>query len=349
ASRFRARDEIRPQTADRYQDDVRADRRRFRLGLLFLGILLLRLSRRGGEQTDEEGQRDGETEGRRDGETEIMPISRSFSPSLLPPFSWSFHLRDADRFNHLSHRGVESDQGGARDDVVSDVEFFDLGYAGDRADVAVGQPVPRRDLQSRLRRQTRGGPDARQLFFDLDGPAHGRVSRVFVKSRVTGRAYFDLISAELRRRFDLLDVGIDEDADEYAGVVQSLDALADRLLVRRDVESAFGGDFLGALGHQRDDVRFDARGDLDHLVGRGHLDVEMRDDDLFERDQVVILNVTPVAPKMGRDAVGAGQFANHGGGHRVRLVGPARLTDRRYVINVDVQSAHRICPGDYST
>src|SRR5215510_9389320 len=49
ALRFRARDEIRPQTSDRYQDDVRADRRRsFRLALLFLGVLLLRLSRRGG-------------------------------------------------------------------------------------------------------------------------------------------------------------------------------------------------------------------------------------------------------------------------------------------------------------
>src|SRR5215471_8465186 len=81
ALRFRARHEIRPQTADRYQDDVRADRRRFRLALLFLGILLSRLSRRGGEQTDEEGQRERETEGRSDGETEIMPISRSFSPS----------------------------------------------------------------------------------------------------------------------------------------------------------------------------------------------------------------------------------------------------------------------------
>src|SRR5262245_32462860 len=300
---------------------------------------------------------DRETERRRDGwtvrrqscQSRDLSLSLSVSQSSFLSVSWPFHLRDADRFNHRSHRAVESDQGGARDDVVSDVEFFDLGYAGDSADVAVGQPVPRRDLQSGLHRQTRGGPDARQFFLDLPGSAHGRVSRVLVKSRVTGRAYFDLISAELRRRLDLLDVGIDEEADEYAGVVQSLDALADRLLVRRDVESAFGGDFLGALWHQRHDVRFDARGDLDHLVGRGHLDVEMRDDDLFERDQVVILNVAPVAAKMGRDPVGAGQFANHGGRDRVRLVGPAGLTDCRYVINVDVQSAHRICPGDYST
>src|SRR5262249_9022660 len=89
AFRFRARDEIRPQTADRYQDDVRADRRRFRLALLFLGILLLRLSRRGSEQTDEERQRDGETEGRRDGETEIIPISRSVSLSLCLSVSLS--------------------------------------------------------------------------------------------------------------------------------------------------------------------------------------------------------------------------------------------------------------------
>src|SRR5262245_44126122 len=280
------------------------------------------------------------------------PRSSIFDPrsSIFDPRSSIFDpLRDADCFDHLSNRAVESDQGGPRDDVVSDVEFFDLGYAGDRADVAVGQPVTRRDLQSGLHRQPRGGPDARQFFLDLPGSSDGRVSRVLVKLGVTGRAYFDLICAELRRRLDLFDVGIDEEADEYAGVIQSLDAMADRLLVRYDVESAFGGDFLRALGHQRHDVGFDARGDLDHLVGRGHIDAETRDDDLFERDQVVLLNVAPVAPKMGRDPVGARQFANHGGGHRVRLVGPAGLADGRYVINVDVQSAHRISQRDYST
>ena len=92
ALRFRARDEIRPQTADRDQDDVRADRRRFRLALLFPRILLLRMSRRGGEQTDEERQRDGETERRRDGETEIIPISRSVSLSLCLSVSPSLCL-----------------------------------------------------------------------------------------------------------------------------------------------------------------------------------------------------------------------------------------------------------------
>src|SRR5262245_48169748 len=83
ALRFRARDEIRPQTADRDQDDVRADRRRFRLALLFLGILLSRLSGRGGEQTDQEGQRDGETESGRAGEraTEKITVSPVLSLS----------------------------------------------------------------------------------------------------------------------------------------------------------------------------------------------------------------------------------------------------------------------------
>src|SRR5262249_61996401 len=164
------------------------------------------------------------------------------------------------------------------------VESSAPGLAGARAAFAVGRPGPRRDLQSGLHRQTRGGPDARQFFLDLPGSSDGRVSRVLVKLGVTGRAYFDLICAELRRRLDLFDVGIDEEADEYAGVIQSLDAMADRLLVRYDVESAFGGDFLPERGHQRHDVPFDARGDFDHFVGRGHLDIEMSDDDLFERD-----------------------------------------------------------------
>src|SRR5262249_53284349 len=58
ALRFRARDEIRPQTVDSDQDDVRADRGRFGLALLFRRMSLLGLSRRSGEQTDEEGQRE---------------------------------------------------------------------------------------------------------------------------------------------------------------------------------------------------------------------------------------------------------------------------------------------------
>ena len=73
------------------------------------------------------------------------------------------------------------------------------------------------------------------------------------------------------------------------------------------------------------------------LVGR---DVEMRDHDLFERNQIVILNVTAVAPEMRCNSVGTREFANHGGGNRVRLVGSTSLTNCRDMINVDVQSAH---------
>src|SRR5262245_27543864 len=108
-------------------------------------------------------------------------------------------MRDADRFDHFSHRAVESDKGGPRDDVVSDVEFFDFGYSSDRADVAISQPVARRDLQSGLRSQTRGGADAREFFFDLASSAHGRVSGVLIQLRVARRAYLDLKSDEFRR------------------------------------------------------------------------------------------------------------------------------------------------------
>jgi len=99
-------------------------------------------------------------------------------------------------------------------------------------------PAPQDQTQRiALRRVALARPER---FLDLPGSADGRVSGRLVKLRVTGRAYFDLISADLRRRLDLLDVGIDEEADEDAGVIQFLDALADRFLVRRDVEPAFG-------------------------------------------------------------------------------------------------------------
>ena len=53
----------------------------------------------------------------------------------------------SDAVAHLAHGHVESAKDGARDDVVADVEFSNLGDGGDRADVSIGETVPGGDLK----------------------------------------------------------------------------------------------------------------------------------------------------------------------------------------------------------
>src|SRR5262249_11822187 len=114
------------------------------------------------------------TRGEQTSETFILSLSArlnvSLSPRLFIPLSLSIIIISSGhtvRFDLLSHRAVESDQGGPRDDVLSDVEFFDFGHSGARTYVAISQAVARRDIQSGLRRQTRGGADTREFFFDF--------------------------------------------------------------------------------------------------------------------------------------------------------------------------------------
>ena len=63
-----------------------------------------------------------------------------------------------DRAAHFAHRAFQTDEDGARDDVVPDVELAYLADGGDRADVARGEAVAGGDLQTRLR-----GEDCRLL------------------------------------------------------------------------------------------------------------------------------------------------------------------------------------------
>ena len=51
-----------------------------------------------------------------------------------------------------------------------------------------------------------------------------------------------------------------------------------------------------------------------------------------------VLNVPPVFPEVGRDPVGPGPLAQHGGGHRIGVGAAPRLPDRGDMVNVHVQA-----------
>jgi len=110
--------------------------------------------------------------------------------------------------------------------------------------------------------------------------------------------------------------------------------------VARDVQAAFGGDFLASLGDERGLVGPGAAGDFDDLVVAGHFQVELDGDRFAEHGQVAILDVAPVFAEVDRDAVGATQLGQRGSPNRVGLVGSPGLAESGDVVDVDAEIGH---------
>ena len=148
--------------------------------------------------------------------------------------------------------------------------------------------------------------------------------------------------ADPRRGLDLTDLGIDEYAADDARLGQSRDGGLEPRLLRGDVESALGRDFLAPLGHQHRHLGLERAGERDHFIGRGHFEIEL---DLHQRAKpahVLVLDVPAVFAQVHGDAVGAAQMRFGRRPDRVRLVGPTRLPQRRDVVDVDAELDHDV-------
>src|SRR5205085_665676 len=121
-----------------------------------------------------------------------------------------------------------------------------------------------------------------------------------------------------------------EEADEEAALAQTVNRLLHEVEVRGGVQAAFGRNLVWALGDERDGVGSRVRGDGNHLVCGGHLDVEVCGDRAPERVYVLVLYVTAVAAQVHRDAVRARLLAHHRSRHHARLRRAPRLTHGRH-------------------
>ena len=75
------------------------------------------------------------------------------------------------------------------------------------------------------------------------------------------------------RRFDLLQVRVDEQGDADARFAERLHGVGDSCALPGDVQAAFGGDFLARFGHQAAILRQDALRDADHFLGDRHFEI----------------------------------------------------------------------------
>ena len=118
------------------------------------------------------------------------------------------------------------------------------------------------------------------------------------------------------------------------------------LFLRNDVQPALGRDLMPAFGHQHRHFRLDAARDRHHLVGRGHLKVELDVRELAQPAHILVLDMAAVFAQVHRDAVRAAQVRLHRGPDRVGLVGAPRLPDGGDVVDVDAKLDHRSCSSE---
>ena len=149
----------------------------------------------------------------------------------------------------------------------------------------------------------------------------------------------DLETAVLGR-LDLVGFSVDKRTDDDSSVPKPSDDTAEPILLSGDIKSALGGDFLTALGNEHGKLGLGFAGDGDHLLGRGHFEVELDLDQLRKATEIVILDVAAIFPEMQGDTIRAAELGLGCCPDRVRFVGPSCLSDRCDMVDVHAQFDH---------
>lgn len=153
---------------------------------------------------------------------------------------------------------------------------------------------------------------------------------------------------ESSRGLHLVGVGIEKEAGEDFGLVQLFDDGSKYLDLVSRVQAAFGGHFGPIFGDQADLGRLQAKGKIEHGRGSRHFEVEFLAKGTAEAQNIVVLNVTTVLPKVNGNRVGPRREAGLGKGGGVWLRDDAGnryavscLPESGEVINVYAQPNHR--------
>ena len=110
--------------------------------------------------------------------------------------------------------------------------------------------------------------------------------------------------------------------------------------MRGHIQPSLGGDLFPLFRHKGDHVRSNGQGDLHHLLGRCHLQVQTGAHRLTQQLHITVLDVTAILPQMNRDAIGTAEFGKHGERHRIRFHRPACLANIGDVVDVDPEAGH---------
>ncbi len=81
----------------------------------------------------------------------------------------------------------------------------------------------------------------------------------------------------------------------------------------------------------------------DHLVGRGHLEVQLDVGQVAQAVDIVVLDVAAIFAQVHGDAVGTAEMGFDGRPDGIGFIGAARLTDGRHMIDIDAEFNHSSC------
>ena len=125
-------------------------------------------------------------------------------------------------------------------------------------------------------------------------------------------------------------------SDDADAVLRERSArVGDPLLLRGDVEAAFGRELLAPLRHQAAIGGPVLDRELDHRVRHGHLEIDARLHGAQQDVDVARLNVAPVFAQVHGDAVRARLLGDQSRRDGVGIARVARLAQCRDVIDVD--------------
>jgi hypothetical protein len=127
------------------------------------------------------------------------------------------------------------------------------------------------------------------------------------------------LRAAAMRRVDLPELRVDEGADDDLRAVKLARHLAQPRHVPRDIEAAFGRDFLPVLGHEADLMRLEAQRLRDHRAGGGHFEIERNAQRAAEFAHIAFLDVAAVFTQVHRDLRGTRLLGQQGDPNDVRF------------------------------
>ena len=123
-------------------------------------------------------------------------------------------------------------------------------------------------------------------------------------------------------------------------VGQPADGVGDGGFLGQDVEPTFGGDLVATFGHQHGHLGFEGNGDVDHLGGGSHLQVQLDLRLVAQPAHVSVLDVAAILAQMHGDAIGAPQVRLDGSPDGIGFIGTPRLADGGDVVDVDAEFDH---------
>ena len=138
-------------------------------------------------------------------------------------------------------------------------------------------------------------------------------------------------------RINLAGVRLNEQADADACICQPGDNRGQLVVEPRCIQPALCRAFGPAFGHDAGRMRLMTPGNVQHLIGSGHLQVHGKPRLAHERVEICISNMATVFAQMDGNAIAARLLNNLDRAERVRMVAAACVANGRNMINIDAK------------